>query len=51
MSVYKDSTQGTWYAVFRYVDWAGKKKQKVKRDGRDYAYGKGYGTICRKIFC
>lgn len=31
MSVYKDSTQGTWYAIFRYVDWTGKKKQKMKR--------------------
>ena len=31
MSAYKDKTQGTWYVSFRYIDWAGKKKQKMKR--------------------
>ena len=31
MPVYKDTTQGTWYTIFRYVDWTGKKKQKMKR--------------------
>ncbi len=31
MSVYKDKTQGTWYTSFRYIDWTGKKKQKMKR--------------------
>ena len=31
MSVYKDKTQGTWYVSFRYVDWTGKKTQKLKR--------------------
>lgn len=31
MSVYKDKAQGTWYTVFRYIDWTGKKKQKMKR--------------------
>ena len=31
MSVYKDKTQGTWYTSFRYVDWTGKKRQKMKR--------------------
>ena len=31
MSVYKDKKQGTWYVSFRYVDWTGKKKQKLKR--------------------
>jgi hypothetical protein len=34
MSVYKDTTQRTWYASFRYVDWTGKKKQKMKRGFR-----------------
>ena len=31
MSVYKDKTQGPWYTSFRYVDWTGKKRQKMKR--------------------
>ena len=31
MSVYKDKKQGTWYVSFRYVDWTGEKKQKLKR--------------------
>ena len=31
MSAYKDKTQGTWYVSFRYIDWTGKKKQKLKR--------------------
>ena len=34
MSVYKDKEQGTWYATFRYVDWKGEKKQKLKRGFR-----------------
>jgi integrase len=34
MSVYKDTKQGTWYATFRYVDWTGEKKQKLKRGFR-----------------
>ena len=34
MSVYKDKKQGTWYVSFRYVDWTGKKKQKLKRGFR-----------------
>jgi hypothetical protein len=34
MSVYKDTKQGTWYASFRYVDWTGEKKQKLKRGFR-----------------
>ena len=31
MLAYKDKTQGTWYVSFRYVDWTGKKTQKLKR--------------------
>ena len=31
MSAYKDKTQGTWYVNFRYIDWTGKKTQKLKR--------------------
>ena len=31
MSAYKDKTQGTWYVSFRYIDWTGKKMQKLKR--------------------
>lgn len=31
MSVYKDTKQGTWYVSFRYIDWTGKKTQKLKR--------------------
>lgn len=34
MSVYKDTKQGTWYVSFRYVDWTGEKKQKLKRGFR-----------------
>lgn len=34
MSVYKDKKQGTWYVIFRYVDWTGGKKQKLKRGFR-----------------
>lgn len=34
MSVYKDKKQGTWYVIFRYVDWTGEKKQKLKRGFR-----------------
>lgn len=34
MTVYKDEKQGTWYTIFRYVDWTGKKKQKMKRGFR-----------------
>lgn len=34
MSVYKDQKQGTWYVSFRYVDWTGEKKQKMKRGFR-----------------
>ena len=29
MSAYKDKTQGTWYVSFRYIDWTGKKIQKL----------------------
>ena len=33
IDVYKrqDKTQGTWYVSFRYIDWTGKKTQKLKR--------------------
>ena len=31
MSAYKDKTKGTWYVSFRYIDWTGKKTQKLKR--------------------
>ena len=31
MSAYKEKTHGTWYVSFRYIDWTGKKTQKVKR--------------------
>ena len=31
MSAYKDTKQGTWYVSFRYIDWTGKKIQKLKR--------------------
>lgn len=34
MSVYKDGKQGTWYASFRYTDWMGQRKQKMKRGFR-----------------
>ena len=34
MSAYKDEKQGTWYVSFRYVDWTGEKKQKLKRGFR-----------------
>ncbi|MCQ2555601.1 MAG: site-specific integrase [Clostridia bacterium] len=31
MSVYKDENQNSWYTVFYYTDWKGKKKQTTKR--------------------
>ena len=31
MSVYKDKTNGTWYAEFRYYDWNGEHKRHKKR--------------------
>ena len=34
MSVYKDKNKGTWYVSFRYVNWTGEKKQKLKRGFR-----------------
>lgn len=34
MSAYKDSKRGTWYVSFRYTDWMGQRKQKMKRGFR-----------------
>lgn len=31
MSAYKDEKTYTWYAYFRYMDWTGARKQKMKR--------------------
>lgn len=31
MSTYKDDKTNTWYAYFRYTDWTGARKQKMKR--------------------
>jgi integrase len=31
MSAYKDEKTGAWYAYFRYTDWTGERKQKMKR--------------------
>ena len=31
MSAYKDEKTETWYAYFRYTDWTGERKQKMKR--------------------
>ena len=31
MPVYKDEKTGTWYSKFRYKDWTGKNKDKMKR--------------------
>ena len=31
MSAYKDERTNTWYAYFRYTDWTGERKQKLKR--------------------
>ena len=31
MPVYKDEKMGTWYSKFRYKDWTGKNKDKMKR--------------------
>lgn len=31
MSAYKDEKQGTWYAYFRFTNWKGERKQKLKR--------------------
>lgn len=44
MSVYKDSKQGTWYVSFRYEDWKGEKKQKMKRGFRTKKEALAYET-------
>jgi integrase len=31
VSAYKDDKTGAWYAYFRYTDWTGERKQKMKR--------------------
>ena len=31
MPVYKDEKAGTWYSKFRYKDWTGTTKNKMKR--------------------
>ncbi len=31
MAVHKDNKKGTWYAQFRYTDWQGQRKGKMKR--------------------
>ena len=31
MSAYKDDKTSSWYAYFRYTDWTGERKQKMKR--------------------
>ncbi|MDR2712341.1 MAG: site-specific integrase [Clostridiales bacterium] len=31
MSAYKDDKTGNWYLFFRYTDWTGERKQKMKR--------------------
>jgi hypothetical protein len=31
MSVFKNEDTGTWYAMVRYTDWKGERKQKCKR--------------------
>lgn len=31
MSAHKNSTNGTWYVQFRYTDWKGERKNKLKR--------------------
>ena len=42
MSVYRDKKQGTWYVSFRYVDWTGEKKQKMKRGFRTKKEAQNY---------
>lgn len=34
MSVYKNEKRGTWFAIFRYEDWDGTRKQKKKEGFR-----------------
>ena len=31
MPIYKNEESGTWYSVFRYINWKGERKQKCKR--------------------
>lgn len=31
MPVYKNKDNGSWYALVRYTDWKGERKQKCKR--------------------
>ena len=51
MSAYKDTKQGTWYVSFRYIDWTGKKTQKLKRgfktkkEALNYEKGPGQAVV------
>lgn len=49
MSVYKDKNKGTWYVTFRYVDWTGEKKQKMKRGFRTKREAMNYETEYKRI--
>ena len=49
MSVYKDKKQGTWYVSFRYVDWTGEKKQKMKRGFRTKREAMNYENEYKRI--
>lgn len=42
MSVYKDQNKGTWYVSFRYFDWTGEKRQKMKRGFRTKKEAQNY---------
>ena len=46
MSAYKDKTQGTWYVSFRYIDWTGKKTQKLKRGFKTKKEALNYEKDC-----
>lgn len=49
MSVYKDKNKGTWYVTFRYVDWTGEKKQKMKRGFLTKREAMNYETEYKRI--
>ncbi len=59
MSVYKNEERGTWYAIFRYTDWTGQRKQKkkegfaLKREAQEYEreFIKKYSGSCEMTFC
>ena len=46
MAVYKEEKTNTWWAVYRYTDWNGERKQTQKRGFKTKREAQGTGTFC-----